>query len=101
MLNKGEIVESGSMVDLRKKYQAEKIELEFQNESVAYQSKVDELPSIVNSYVERNLLHVTATDIEKARQEILTAASAGNWPLTSFTLNRASLEDMFMKVVNQ
>lgn len=101
LLNKGEIVESGSMVDLRKKYQTEKIELEFQNESVAYQSKVDELPSIVNSYVERNILHVTATDIEKARQEILTAASAGNWPLTSFTLNRASLEDMFMKVVNK
>lgn len=101
LLNQGKIVESGSMVELRQKYQTDKIELEFQDDSIAYQAKINELPAISNSHLERNGLHVTVTDILQARQEILKAASAENWPLTSFTLNRASLEDMFMKVVKK
>ncbi|MBP1970594.1 ABC-2 type transport system ATP-binding protein [Virgibacillus natechei] len=100
LLHQGEIVESGSMNTLRQKYQTAKIELEFQSDIGKYKDKIDQLSAITNSYIDRNVLHVTATDILKARQEIFTAASGGYWPLTSFTLNRASLEDMFMKVVN-
>lgn len=100
LLNKGEIVESGSMVELRQKYQTDKIELEFQGESAEYHAKVIALPSVINSYTERSSMHITATDIIQARKEVLAKASKENWPLTSFTLNRASLEDMFMKVVN-
>lgn len=101
LLNQGKIVESGSMDELRQKYQTAKIKLTFQNDCNAYQAVINGLPNIINSYIERNELHVTATDISQARQEILKAASAENWPLTSFTLNRASLEDMFMKVVKK
>lgn len=100
LLHKGKIVESGTMAELRKKYQTAKIELEFQDDSIAYQSKINALVSVENSYVDRNILHVNTKDILSARQEILHAASSENWPLTNFTLNRASLEDMFMKVVN-
>lgn len=101
LLNQGKIVESGSMDELRQKYQTAKIKLTFQNDCNAYQAVINGLPNIINSYIERNELHVTATDISQARQEILKVASAENWPLTSFTLNRASLEDMFMKVVKK
>lgn len=100
LLHQGQIVESGSMDTLRQKYQTAKIKLEFQDDVGKYKDKIDRLPGITNCYMERDVLHVTGTDIIKARQEILTASSRGNWPLTSFTLNRASLEDMFMKVVN-
>ncbi|PAV28126.1 ABC transporter ATP-binding protein [Virgibacillus profundi] len=100
LLRKGEIVEAGSMSELRQKYQTSKIELEFQDDLENYQLKVNKLTNVMDSYIDRNVLHVTATDIIQARQEILTAAANENWPLTNFTLNRASLEDMFMKVVN-
>ena len=50
--------------------------------------------------MERNVLQVNATDIAIARQEILATAAKENWELVNFKLNRASLEDMFMKVVN-
>ena len=101
LLHQGEIVESGTIVELRKKYQTAKIKLEFEGESITYLDKINELESIESSYVERNILHVNAKDILQARQDILQAASAGNWPLINFTLNQASLEDMFMKVVNK
>ncbi|WP_188456823.1 ABC transporter ATP-binding protein [Virgibacillus oceani] len=99
LLHQGKIVEKGSMDELRKKYQTAKIELSFQDESATYQSKINSLPSVVKCHMERHTLHVAANDIAAARKEILMAASADNWPLTSFTINRTSLEDMFMKVV--
>jgi ABC-2 type transport system ATP-binding protein len=99
LLNKGEIVEQGSIMELRKKYQTSVIMLEFQEDAAIYQGKVNALTSVSNSFIERDVLHVSVSDITKARQEILAQATKENWPLTSFTLNRASLEDMFMKVV--
>lgn len=101
LLHKGEIVESGTMDELREKYQTAKIELEFQNNSVSYQAKINALPSVESSYAKEHILHVNTTDVTQARQDILYTASIGNWPLTSFTLSRASLEDMFMKVVSK
>lgn len=100
LISQGEIVESGEMTDLRKKYQTSKIELQFQHDPVLYQPKIEALKNVSNSLIDRNTLHVTTTNITLARQEILTVAANENWELTSFTLNRASLEDMFMKVVN-
>ncbi|MBP2078697.1 ABC transporter ATP-binding protein [Oceanobacillus polygoni] len=100
LLHQGNIVESGSMTALRQKYQTSTIALEFESDLPSYQAKVNALPSISGSYLERNVLQVNATDIAIARQELLATAAKENWELVNFTLNRASLEDMFMKVVN-
>jgi len=99
LLNEGKLIESGSILELRNKYQTTVIELQFQNDLQNYQEKVDTLPSIINSTINRNTLHVTVTDSIQARKEILSAASTNNWNLTGFSINQASLEDMFMKVI--
>ena len=100
LLHQGNIVESGSMAMLRQKYQTSTIALEFESDLPSYQAKVNALESVSGSHVERNVLQVNATDIAIARQEILATAAKENWELVNFKLNRASLEDMFMKVVN-
>ncbi|MFD1448838.1 ABC transporter ATP-binding protein [Oceanobacillus profundus] len=100
LLHQGNIVESGSMAMLRQKYQTSTIALEFESDLPSYQAKVNALESVSGSHVERNVLQVNATDIAIARQEILAVAAKENWELVNFKLNRASLEDMFMKVVN-
>ncbi|MFC4025733.1 ATP-binding cassette domain-containing protein [Oceanobacillus longus] len=100
LLHQGEMVESGSINELRHKYQTSTIKLEFKDNPTAYQTKVNALPSVTESHMERNVLLVTAKDISLARHEILAAAANENWELNGFTLDRASLEDMFMKVVN-
>ena len=101
LLRNGEIVESGSMEGLREKYQTSMIELEFQESTAAYQERVKRLAGITDCLMERNILKISALDINQAREEILKAASDENWPLVRFTLNRASLEDMFMRVVGE
>ncbi|SFB16737.1 ABC-2 type transport system ATP-binding protein [Lentibacillus halodurans] len=100
LLHDGRIVESGSMDELRSQYQTAKMELGFDGNLDDYQKKVVAMPAVTTCYIDRNLLHVTVTDIGAARLQILTAASTEQWPLTSFAINRASLEDMFMKAVN-
>ncbi|GGK03601.1 putative ABC transporter ATP-binding protein YxlF [Lentibacillus kapialis] len=99
LLNEGKIVESGSMAKLRQKYQTSKIELGFNGNPAEYQREIVALPFVTECYIKQNLLHVTVENLSAARHEILTAISFGEWPLTSFTINRASLEDMFMKAV--
>jgi len=100
LLHQGEILEFGPMEELRAKYQTTKIELTFENNIETYQKKINQLPSITSSTINRKVLHVTVEDIQNARLEILTAATQEQWPVMNFTINRASLEDMFMKVVN-
>ncbi|WP_087975142.1 ABC transporter ATP-binding protein [Oceanobacillus rekensis] len=100
LLHQGEIVESGSLSKLREKHQTSVIKLEFKDNLDEYQSKVNKLRSVTDSYIEGNMLTITAINVSSARNEILMAAANENWELDSFTLDRASLEDVFMKVVN-
>lgn len=100
LLHQGEIVEAGPMDELRTKYQTTTIELSFENNLEAYVAKLEQLSSVVKTSVDKNIVHVTVDSIEEARQEILTNALEEKWPLTDFSVNRASLEDMFMKAVN-
>lgn len=99
LLNKGEIIEAGTIKTLRQKYQTTMIELQFQGDIKGYQEKINALPSVINSTIKRDILHVNVTDSFQARKEILAVTSQNNWDLTNFSINQASLEDMFMKVV--
>ncbi|WP_042225001.1 ABC transporter ATP-binding protein [Oceanobacillus manasiensis] len=103
LLHKGKLVESGTMKELRTKYQADIIELEFQDEfdSQHYGEEIRKLPSVTNVHIQQNCLSITGEEIYQLRKILLEKASGENWPLTGFSLNKAALEDMFMKVVGQ
>jgi len=101
LLHHGQIVESGSMDEVRNKYQTSTIKLTFDNEPKFYQEKINQLSHVTASSIQNRLLHVEVTEVENARKEILAIASQENWPLVSFMVDRASLEDMFMKVVSK
>lgn len=100
LLNQGEIVESGEIDTLRKKYQTTTIELGFDHDLEWYQSKIDAFDFVTNSSIHRNGLHISVTNISLAREHLLTIAVEEKWPVEYFIVNKASLEDMFMKVVN-
>lgn len=46
-------------------------------------------------------MYISVNHIQTARHDILKLAVEKEWSLTRFSVNKASLEDMFMKVVNQ
>ena len=100
LLHHGDMIESGSMEHLRKKYQTTTIELTFEHDLEKYLEKTKQLTTITAGHIQRETIHATVTDIHEARKEILTIVAKENWPLTQFSINKASLEDMFMKAVN-
>lgn len=100
LLHGGKIAESGSMESLRKKYQTAKIELEFDDSAEKYETDLQSLNGVTATTIKKDILHVTVSDMDIARREIIKIANENGWPLTNFTINRASLEDMFMKAVN-
>ncbi|WP_042142102.1 ABC transporter ATP-binding protein [Paucisalibacillus sp. EB02] len=100
LLHHGKLIESGPLIDLRKKYQTTVIELQVEDDIQPYQEKVEALEGVSNTKVERDSLFITTSDMNKARKNILTIATKENWQVTTFSINKASLEDMFMRVVN-
>lgn len=99
LLHQGQIIESGSIAELRKKYQTTIIELQVEGDLNLYQEKLNKLETIISTKLERNTLFITASEVKSARDEILATATKENWPITTFSINQASLEDMFMRVV--
>ncbi|MFZ3577993.1 ABC transporter ATP-binding protein [Virgibacillus sp. DJP39] len=100
LLHQGQIVEEGSMDFLRSKYQTSKIELTFSNGTKTYKSKIESLKFVQECYIEKEIIHVVSSDIASARSEILAAVSKDNWPLSTFSISRTTLEEMFMKAVS-
>lgn len=60
-----------------------------------------QLHTIADAQIIRQTLHLDVTNIADARQEILENVRDFEWELTSFIINRTSLEDLFMKAVQQ
>lgn len=99
LLHQGKLIESGNVDALRRKYQTQVIELQFDDDMHLYKEAIKEIPGVKHVTSARDRLHVTVDSIEEARNAIFTTSVEQTWPLTSFDVNRASLEDMFMKAV--
>lgn len=100
LLHHGSLIESGQIDLLRQKYQTAMIELNFESDPTQYEAALLALPSINEVIIKRNQLHVAVSDMKQARQEIIHLINEHHWPITHFAINRASMEDMFMKAVN-
>ncbi|MEH7332217.1 ABC transporter ATP-binding protein [Neobacillus drentensis] len=100
-LHNGEIVESGTMNELRDRHQQAKIDFIFKNKSEEVETFFTnhELTQSVNIDGKRNSVFVK--DIELARQIFLQEILEKNWPLEKFELSSMTLEDVFMKVVRK
>ncbi len=101
VLHEGKVIEADSIHTLRKKYQTTKIELTFDGDITKYKNALLQLSTVTDVQIIRQTLHLTVTDITDARKEILESVRDFAWELTSFIINRTSLEDLFMKAVQQ
>lgn len=99
LLHQGELVEKGSLENLRNKYETTAIELEFSGKSDLFLPMIEQLSSVQSLTMKRQSIHLIVNNIQIARRELLDLIVKNDWPLMNFQINRASLEDMFMKVV--
>ncbi|MDF2790018.1 MAG: multidrug transporter ATP-binding protein [Neobacillus sp.] len=100
-LHTGEIVESGTMDDLRERHQQAKIDLIFHR-------KIEEMESTFRTHnltksilIDGNRISVFVTNIESARKEFLRLIAEKEWQLDKFEVSSMTLEDVFMKVVGK
>lgn len=100
-LHKGQIVESGTLAELRHRHQKSKIDLEFKNMPEKYLQPLLESKLITSLNVEGNQACVTVTNMDEAKNTIFHEALIQNWPLTKFEISKLTLEDLFMEVVQQ
>lgn len=100
LLHHGSLIESGQIDTLRQKYKTAMIELNFDSDPTDYKTALLALPSVKEVIINKNQLHVAVSDMTQARREIIQAINEHDWPITHFAINRASMEDMFMKAVN-
>lgn len=101
LLHDGNLVESGTMNDLRKKYKTTNIELQFDGNLQEIVNLLNNIPTVISTNIIQNTIHISVNNIEKSRQDILKIINEHHLSLTNFTINRASLEQMFMEVVKK
>lgn len=98
-LHKGKLVESGTMEELREKYQQAKIDLVFRDDMEGILKSFSEKGLLQSYMIEGGKASVMVENIEEARRAIVEEVMKENLPLVKFEINRTSLEDVFMKVV--
>lgn len=101
LLHHGKVIEADSIINLRKKYETAKIEVSFDGLLSDYEDALTQLETVSHIKAVHDTLHLTVTNIHDARMEILTTVRENEWPIRGFMINRASLEDMFMRAVNE
>jgi ABC-2 type transport system ATP-binding protein len=100
LMHKGSIVEAGALEKVKAKYQVDKVSLRFSNDTESYQKKLETLDFVTRSELQKQTLHLYVKDTGAAREQILCLASQHKWPLQKFEIGQTTLEDLFMKVVN-
>lgn len=100
-LHNGEIVESGTMTELRERHQQAKIDLFFRGKAVQYASFLENHELTQSVMLEGSRVSIFVKDIALARRAFLQAIAEQNWPLEKFEVSSMTLEDVFMKVVGK
>ncbi len=98
-LHEGEIVEAGTMDELRQKYRQAKIDIVLAGKMDIFLSGVAGGEFIETRLIDGNQATFFVTDVEEAKQAFLQVIVAHRLPLIKFEISKTSLEDVFMKVV--
>jgi ABC-2 type transport system ATP-binding protein len=100
-LHNGDIVESGTMEELRERHQQAKIDFIFHGDGKNFGAVFAEHELTNSIKTEGNRVSVYVKDINLARQAFLKEVAERNWPLEKFEISSMTLEDVFMKVVGK
>ncbi len=101
LMHKGAVVESGSLDKVKQRHNVDKITLRFAKDTKKYQNILENLSSVIKTEYKKQTLQVYVTDPVIAKDEVLSLAVSEKWPLLHFEVGRTTLEDLFMKVVNE
>jgi ABC-2 type transport system ATP-binding protein len=100
-LHNGVIVESGSMEELRERYQQSKIDLIFHGKADSYVDALQDYEWIQSISAEGSRISMNVNNMDQARHDLLIQIAEKKWPLLTFEISSLTLEDVFMLVVGK
>lgn len=100
-LHNGEIVESGTMDDLRDRHKQSRVELQFKGQAADYQAAFASAGFVQAIETSEGQMKIFVSDLDEATKGILKIAADGEFPITKIESSRMTLEDIFMKVVGK
>lgn len=98
-LHKGELVESGSLTELREKHQQAKVDLVFRHGAKEIVEDFFAKGFISSFTIDGNRISIFTENTVEVRNILLAEVLKENLPLVKFEISSTSLEDVFMKVV--
>jgi ABC-2 type transport system ATP-binding protein len=98
-LHKGNLVESGTLKDIKKKYKEAMLTVQFEGKAENYIKHLVDLPSISGHTLHGDSVRLEVQEVSAARDETLKALAENNVPISKFETSESSLEEIFMKVV--
>ncbi|MGM0845359.1 MAG: ATP-binding cassette domain-containing protein [Bacillota bacterium] len=98
-LHHGELVESGTLKEIKDKYKEAVLTLQFDSTADQFIKHFIGSQFILDHSINGNTVRLQVSNMTKARNEVLKAAVHQTMPLTKMESSESSLEDIFMKVV--
>ncbi|PKR76948.1 ABC transporter ATP-binding protein [Halalkalibacillus sediminis] len=101
MLNHGKIVKHGAIEDIDAVQDTVTILLSFSDEPKFIEERLKEVETIFQVTREDHHFELSVHDLDLARKQIIEMVHKENWKLNKFEVARSTLEDVFMKAVQE
>lgn len=99
VMNKGVIAEQGNVHDLEMKYQKQVIKLAVSKQPDHFIQILEALPYVKQARQERQYIYLETTNVPATREALLTQVINTHLALTHFSIDKTTLEEMFLEVI--
>jgi ABC-2 type transport system ATP-binding protein len=99
VMNQGAIVEQGPVHDLEKKYQKQVIKLAVSEQPDHFIETLEALPYVKQVKQERHYMYLETTQVSATREAVLAIVTDKRLALTHFSIDKTTLEEMFLEVI--
>jgi len=105
IINKGTLLATSTVEELRNRYAQSAIELEFDDNFTLFADRIKVLPWArrveVTTKNGNKVLYIDSADIERAKKELPALIAASGLSLVRYEVTSPSLEDIFIKLVGE
>ncbi|AIS53360.1 ABC transporter like protein [Thermoanaerobacter kivui] len=101
ILDKGKIIFSGRLKELKQKYIQPVYDIVFENLPTNAEEKLNNVKWIDDIKIENDIISIYVNDIEAAKKNILNEISKLSIPVISLQRRENTLEDIFIRMVKQ
>nr|WP_280953204.1 DUF4162 domain-containing protein [Thermoanaerobacterium butyriciformans] len=101
ILDKGEIIISQNLNELKKKYIQPIYDIEFENPCGDLSNRFSDIEWIDSIRINKNTASIYVNDIYEAKTKLIREIAKLDNPVISYKICEASLEDIFIRMVKQ